>query len=276
MSVTAAFPGKAAFVSVDADNLALQAWEPRTLADTPTTGLAEADVHVWLLQLQQPPHTLEDLATSLTEEERARSSRFHLERDRKRFIAARGLLRQLVGQYTDMPANAVRFLANSHGKPHIETEEGLATFEFNLSHSGDWVVVGFARGAAVGVDIEQIRPMPDMADVARHTFAASEAASIEALPDDQRIDGFFSCWTRKEAYVKAVGLGLSVDLKTFNVHVTPTRHVDNIRYPDTGAVYRVEGLRPLQGYLSAIAVEIPGAATGVFASRPLKHFTLAT
>ena len=93
MSVTAAFPGKAAFVSVDADKLALQAWEPRTLADIPTTGLGEADVHVWLLPLQQPPHTLEDLATSLTAEELARSSRFHLERDRKRFIAARSLLR---------------------------------------------------------------------------------------------------------------------------------------------------------------------------------------
>lgn len=276
MPVTAASPGKATFVSVDADSLALQAWEPRTLADIPATGLSDAEVHVWLLPLQQQPHRLEDLAKTLTQQELARSSRYHFERDRNRFIVARSLLRQLVGQYVGIPANAVQLLTNSHGKPHIETGEGLAPFEFNLSHSGDWAVAGFARGVAVGVDIEEIRPVPDMADVARHTFAAREAMSIEALPEHQRVDGFYSCWTRKEAYVKAVGLGLSVDLKTFNVHVTPTRHVDSIRYADTGAVYRVEGLRPLQGYLSAIAVEIPGATTGGVASRSSKHFTLAT
>lgn len=259
----------------DADTLALQTWEPRALADVSATGLDEGEVHVWLFPLLQPQNTVAELAKNLSEAERARSSRYHFERDRDRFIVARGRLRQLAGRYAGIPASTVQFLLNAHGKPSVAPEQGSAALEFNLSHSGDWAMAVFARGVAVGVDIEEARALPDMADVARHTFSAGEADALERLPDTEYVDGFFSCWTRKEAYVKAAGLGFSIDLKTFDVRVTPTRHVDSIRNPDTGASYQVEGLRPHQGYLAAIAREISGSPASVDMRWVTKHFCLA-
>lgn len=255
---------------------ALQTWEKRTLADVPASGLDNAELHFWLLPLERPPVALEELAKSLTTEELARASRYHFDRDRRHFITARGLLRRLISAYVGTPAHSIPLRTNPYGKPHIKTQAGATQFEFNLSHSGDWALTSFARGAAVGVDIEQVRDMPDMISVAEDTFSAGEVASLKALPVAQQVDGFFSCWTRKEAYVKAVGLGLSLNLKIFDVSVEPSHSADSIRNHETGATYRIEGLRPVPGYWAATASEMRETAGNAAPHRLSKYFALAT
>ncbi|RYG33803.1 MAG: 4'-phosphopantetheinyl transferase superfamily protein [Burkholderiales bacterium] len=262
-------------MSMDATMPAPQTWEPRSLVDAPARGLEDAELHFWLLPLELPAATLENLTKSLTAEELARASRYRFERDRRHFIAARSLLRDLVGRYAGVPSDGIRFRLSSHGKPSIDAGSGLTKLEFNLSHSGEWALAGFARGSSVGVDIELARDMPDLIDVARNTFSAGEAALIEGMRADQQVNGFFRCWTRKESYVKAVGAGFSLDLKAFDVTVDQPLHIDRIRNIESGLKYKVEGVRPLPGYWAATAVEMP-ERVDARANRSSKYFTLAT
>jgi 4'-phosphopantetheinyl transferase len=263
-------------MSSDAAMPSLQKWEPRRLTDLRASELDNVELHYWLLPLQQSTAVFGDLAESLSADELARASRFHFERDRQHFIAARGLLRRLIGHYAGKPADSIRFRANAYGKPGIETQAGPESLEFNLSHSGDWAFAAFARGTKVGVDIEQMRNMPDMIGIAEDNFSAGEVASLKALPAERQADGFFSCWTRKEAYVKAVGLGLSLDLKTFDVSVEPSHNANEIRTPETGSTFRIEGLRPFPGYWAATAAETREIVAPPLTGRLSKYFALAT
>ena len=247
---------------------AYPAWVPSRIADISPNGLGDADVHVWLLPLAHPPATLQELRASLNGEELARASRFHRETDRQRYVGARALLRQLLGRYTDKPATGIAFQLGAFGKPQLAGQAGASPVEFNLSHSGDWALVAVSRRAALGVDIEEVRDVPDMLDVARNTFSTNEVASLEALPADQLAEGFFACWTSKEAYVKATALGLSLDIKTFDVPIAPIPRTDSISGLEAGSAYQVTSFKPLAGYWASVAVGDAPATTSA------KYFSL--
>ena len=166
---------------------------------------------------------LEDL---LSEDEICRSNRFHFEKDRKQFVASRGILRTLLGNYLSCPPKELLFRYNPYGKPFIENKEGLC---FNLAHSQDVAVFGFSIEREIGIDVEQIRQISDMEVLAARFFCKEETAKLMRLLPSDRCSAFFRCWTRKEAYIKALGKGLGIDLDQFEVSFSPGEPVALLR-----------------------------------------------
>jgi 4'-phosphopantetheinyl transferase len=175
-------------------------------------------VHVWPVSIQAPVAVVDQFRSFLASDETARAARFRFEHLQHSFILARGALRILLGRYLNTPPRDLEFRYGTKGKPALAEPAGL---RFNASHSGDMALFAFTIDCELGVDIEAVRSMPDMEDVARRFFCAEEAAELMALSTGQRDQGFFLCWTRKEAYIKATGEGLSAPLDAFRVTLRP-------------------------------------------------------
>ncbi|HZG52707.1 MAG TPA: 4'-phosphopantetheinyl transferase superfamily protein, partial [Pyrinomonadaceae bacterium] len=187
----------------------------------PATLLADGEVHLWRASLAQTPDALRRLYSTLAPDESAKAARYHFPRDRDHYIAARGLLRQLLGRYLAQPPHALRFAYGAYGKPSLDGATAAADLRFNLSHSHELALYAFARGREVGIDIEHIRADFADDDIAARFFSAREVSMLRALPARARTSAFFNCWTRKEAYIKARGEGLSHPLDQFDVSLTP-------------------------------------------------------
>jgi 4'-phosphopantetheinyl transferase len=219
--------------------------------------LAAGHVHLWLLPLDDPPLPLSVLGTALHAEERQRAARFHFERDRHRFIIARGLLRSVIGAYTATAASEVQLRQQDHGKPFIAVSTRAPPIDFNLSHSGSWALLALTAGARVGCDLEVVRDVPEYEDIAAHNFAAAEVRRLLSLPKAQQLDEFFAIWTHKEAYVKALGGGLSIALDGFEVQPAASR----TRLSSTqssGQIlhdWALQGFRPRPDTWAAVAVQ---------------------
>ncbi len=174
----------------------------------PPWHLASGEVHSWCVRLDVPSETTADFYATLSSDERNRSARLRFERDRQRFIVAHGVLRAVLGRYLESPADQIRYVYNAFGKPALGLE--LASrLTFNLSHSADLALIAVAAGADIGVDLEHIRTQPDFAEIARYFFSAAEVDRLNALPSRLQARAFLSCWTKREAYVKACGEGLA-------------------------------------------------------------------
>jgi 4'-phosphopantetheinyl transferase len=160
-------------------------------------------------------------AALLSADERQRAARFVFERDRRRYAAARARLRQLLGERLGVAPESLQFVYSPHGKPALARRPGQRDLRFNLSHCGDVAAYAFAEGREVGVDVEAVRPLPGADEVAMRFFSHRERAAYLRLAASARPQGFFDCWTRKEAFVKALGHGLSHPLEAFDVSLTP-------------------------------------------------------
>lgn len=176
------------------------------------TEIASDEVHVWRASLDDLSIPIREMTSWLSADERERASRFRVEIHRSRFAAARGLLRLLLARYRSTTPDAVQFAYGQHGKPSLA---GDTTLHFNVSHTEGWAVYALAR-VEVGVDIQELRARTDYARIAARFFSPGEVAELQALPPDRAARAFVACWTRKEAYLKARGLGLSL-LSTFDV-----------------------------------------------------------
>jgi 4'-phosphopantetheinyl transferase len=229
-------------------------------ATPPPLGVDEA--HLWRLDLDAAGS--EAAADILSEEERARAARFHFERDRRRFIAGRAALRRILGAYLERAPTALVFVMGHHGKPELE-DPGL---EFNLSHSGGCGLIAVTRGRRIGVDVEGIRTDFACEDIARRFFAPAEVKILAASPPDEYATAFFRCWTRKEAYVKARGDGLSLALDRFEVplEATATRAIAScLDDPPESSRWSLREVLPRPGYLGALVVEGDGWTLRTFA-----------
>jgi 4'-phosphopantetheinyl transferase len=215
--------------------------------------LGEDEVHLWRASLDCDAPVLSRLQTTLSPDEMARADRFVFPADRNHFVAARGILRELLGGYLVLPPARLKFRYGIHGKPALDANASDSALQFNLSHSGGFAIYAFSRGRELGVDVEKIRPQLAGEDLVRRYFASSEVAELQALPTNLRPEAFFLCWTRKEAYVKAHGAGLSLPLDSFTVSLTPGRAVA-LQAADT-ARWSIESLEPTPGYVAAIVVE---------------------
>jgi 4'-phosphopantetheinyl transferase len=206
------------------------AWLP------PPAGLALGpdEVHVWRLPLAQPPEQIAILARTLHPDERDRAARFHFDRDRITFTAARGALRTLTGAYTAAPPGGLVFGYQAKGKPYLAAPPG--DIRFNVSHSGAFALLAFTRNREVGVDVERRRPMQDLLSLADVSFSRQEYATFCSLPAHDQTDAFFSCWSRKEAFIKATGEGIS-QLRDFDVSLRPG---------EPARLLRVKGVLPMQ------------------------------
>jgi 4'-phosphopantetheinyl transferase len=183
--------------------------------------LPEDEVHLWRGDLETIRGGETRWRELLSADELARAARFHFERDRQRFIAARALLRTILASYLTADARALRFSYSKKEKPSLAPPHDGSGVNFNISHSGGIALLAFARRREVGVDVEQIRRDSDLQAIARRFFSANEQTQLARLTDDERVDAFFRCWTRKEAYIKATGDGLSLPLSQFDVSLAP-------------------------------------------------------
>lgn len=234
---------------------------PPAWADPPAAPDLPADeVHVWRAPLDLPGDAVRRLRRLLSDDERERAARFHHERDRLGYIAAHGALRLILGRYLRVDGAALRFRTGAHGKPALDGPENGA-LTFNLSHSHRLALIAVARGRAVGVDVEWMRA--DLADmrVAEQFFSAREVSVLRSLPERDRVQGFFNCWTRKEAYIKARGEGLSMPLHEFDVTLAPGEPVRLLATradPPDAARWQLAALEPGEGYAAAVAAEGQG------------------
>src|SRR5688572_17022812 len=188
------------------------------LMDSACGLLADDEIHVWSAQLEDPDCDVSRFYEALTNDERDRAARFHFERHRRRFIVGRGILRTLLACYLGVRACDIRFEYTAKGKPLL-AEPRVKNFGCNVSHSGDLALFAFALGAPVGVDVEIIRPIEHMDAIAKRFFSPLENEMLQQVTPADRLEAFFNCWTRKEAYIKAEGLGLWIPLDSFTVSV---------------------------------------------------------
>lgn len=178
------------------------------------------EVHVWRFPLDVHEALALDLALDLSDEERGRAARFTFGRDRRRYIAAHGALRRILGPYlSELPAK-ILLTSEAGGKPHLASPE--TDLRFNLAHSGNLGLLAIARGREVGVDVERSRdPFDGVESLATTCMSSEELAALRSLPVGERRAAFFVTWTRKEAFLKGLGDGLARELDTFDVSVPP-------------------------------------------------------
>ena len=216
--------------------------------------MAREEVHVWRIELDRSPDEVAALKQSLNAAEVDRAHRFHFEKDRSDFLVARGSLRAVLARYLDQAAKTLEFKYGAQGKPHLEREG----FSFNLSHSGRLALIAVSGGDAVGVDLEFIKEQTSGLDVARHFFSPDERQVLMSRPPAEQQQLFFTCWTRKESFIKAAGGGLSMPLAQFDV-LWPGLQGCGLRQRGTPVPgnWSINDLHlPDQGYAAALTVDL--------------------
>ena len=228
-------------------------WEK---APTRQPRLASGDVDVWSVQLECSPAYVAVLQHTLSDEECNRADRFHFERDQRRFICARGTLRRLLAEYLDAEAHDLTFSYGPNGKPALSGRFERA-LTFNVSHSKELALVAIGRDVEMGVDVEAVRSIDDADDIASRFFSPRETAQLRALPVLVRTQAFFACWTRKEAYLKALGSGLAKPLDGFDVAFAPGEAAALFVPGDERETARwsIRELAPAPGYTGALVTE---------------------
>jgi 4'-phosphopantetheinyl transferase len=194
----------------------------------------------------------------LSEGELQRAYRFASDRDRRRFAVARAGLREQLAARLGRRPEAIKLVCGAQGKPALEQRRGDPDLRFNVSHCDDVAVYAFSRGREIGVDIEEVRHMDDADDIAMRFFSHRENEAYLALAPNDRALGFFNCWTRKEAFVKALGEGLSHPLDSFDVSLAPGEPARFLRIesasPD-GNDWSMESFSPVRGFVAAVVAQ---------------------
>lgn len=216
-------------------------------------------LQVWRIDLTSLQVELDVLAATLSSEERSRANRFHFVHHRRRFTVAHAALRMILARYLDCQPADIRFRLGDRGKPVLD--QGFPRLHFNLSHSADGALLGLSSRHELGIDLERIRPMTDATALARRFFAAGEIADLLQLPPCEQSLAFFRCWTRKEAYIKAIGEGLACPLDRFRVSLRPEAPVRILEIGDDigeGERWSLHELAPWEGYIGCAAVRFHG------------------
>ncbi|WP_414620717.1 4'-phosphopantetheinyl transferase family protein [Calothrix sp. CCY 0018] len=212
------------------------------------------EVHVWRENLDNAIPFLDDLTRILSEDELVRAKRFHFEQHRQRFIAARGILRNILGRYLNIEASKIKFGYEARGKPFLDQNFHENNLKFNVSHSQDFALYAVSLNNSIGVDLECINSTTDVVSLAQRFFAPSEFAVIESAPQEQQQQLFFRYWTCKEAYLKATGTGLK-DLQKVEISLTLEQPAELMipNIPNSGEWSLLE-IKPFSNCAGAIAV----------------------
>jgi 4'-phosphopantetheinyl transferase len=228
--------------------------------------LGMGDVHVWRACLDCDTSTLSRLESSLSLDETARAERFVLKRDRDHFVIARGILRELLCQYLKCAPQIIEFQYGVNGKPELSGYHTRASVRFNISHSRGVGLFAVSLNRRVGIDLELVRAESAGTEIAARYFSTREVNELRGLPTEQQAQGFFLCWTRKEAYVKAQGAGLQIPLNSFDVSLSPGQPAT--LSVDDEAGWGMESFIPVvcenQYYVAALVVEGKNYRTAFF------------
>jgi 4'-phosphopantetheinyl transferase len=219
--------------------------------------LPEDEVHVWQARVDAESLRESQILDALAEDEIERAARFRFAKDRDQYVVGRSMMRALLGHYLGCLPQEIRLCYSPYGKPDLP--DGLRSdLRFNLSHSRELVLLAVTRGSAIGVDVEFIEPKVINERVAEQFFSPYEVATLKALPAELQVLGFFNCWTRKEAFIKAKGEGLSMPLDQFDVSLQPGQPARLLAVrPNARGLDRwsLLDLRLRDGYVGAVAVE---------------------
>ena len=211
------------------------------------------EVQVWRVWLSTTEPTLGYYRTVLCLDELNRAERFRFENLKRSYIVCRGGLRVLLGHYLGCNPREIEFVCGQKGKPALR---GMSPVRFNISHSGDLALYAFTLDCELGVDVERLRELDDLESIASRFFCAAEASELLSLRPEDRRTAFFRCWTRKEAYVKAVGDGLSIPLDRFQVTLLPgdpSRFVHIANDTQAALQWTLHHLDLAPGYIGALA-----------------------
>ena len=219
-----------------------------TLTTSAAWELGASEIVVWSLRLN-PNSAAAPFDTVLNAAERQRSRRFQQEVHRFLWVQARGALRILLGNYLQQPQTGIAFAEVGRGKPVLANNPEL---DFNLSHSGNMALFAFARRQELGIDVEQVKPLRDMKQIAQRFFSAAEAAALKKKPPAEQLEAFFRCWTRKEAYLKATGDGLFTALDSFEVTLDAPARLLHVRNDDA-AFWTLHDIDSVPGHAAAVA-----------------------
>lgn len=225
--------------------------------------LRPGEVHLWRAPLDLHASIIETLYGTLAADERERAGRFRFPEGRARFTAARGILRDILGRYTGADPASLQFGRQPSGKPFLLAGPGAGKIQFNLSHSKGMGLYGVTLGRPVGVDVESIRPDVEFSRIAERFFTSKEAVALRNCPADLQAAAFFRCWTRKEAFIKAIGEGLAFGLGNFEVSIEPGDPDALLGVgADPAAVHRwhLADVEAPAGFAAAVAVEQRGLA----------------
>lgn len=230
------------------------------MQDTPTFDrqnliLSPHDIHIWCVDLNNPPVEIQALKVTLSPDELERAVRFKFERDQQYFIAARGMLRLILARYLNAEPETIQFSYGSHNKPQLAAPLNTMQIEFNVAHSEGYALYAIAHGIPVGVDIESMTRAVNCTELAERFFSPAEYQNLMQLPESLRQEAFFCAWTRKEAVIKALGLGLSFPLDQFTVSLDPRQPA--VLLDIAGGVAKEWSLisySPVPGFLGALAV----------------------
>lgn len=239
-------------------------FEPRSALSEEEFLLATGALEHWAIPLQADRRAVDDARRLLSPEELRRSSSFYFERDRRRYVIAHAMMRLLLGMYTSCAPQELQLGSNDNGKPFLSRPN--RSIHFNLSHSGDLALLAISGDNEMGVDIEQLAKLHDRDALAERMFSTAERHALKHLHEDLRDLSFLLCWTRKEAYAKAIGDGLRTDFQKFDVNLTPhTRpRLIAINCDRTAAqAWSLFVLSPFPGYVGATAIQArPRRCTG--------------
>jgi 4'-phosphopantetheinyl transferase len=214
-------------------------------------------VDIWRVHLDEPAPAGSE-ASVLSADEIARANRFHFDKDRIHFTRCRSALRGLLAGYLRIPATEIHFEYLTSGKPQLEADQNPRALQFNVSHSANVALIAVGSEHRLGVDIEEIRDDVETNSLAERFFSVRERAGLQALPDHLRVQGFFACWTRKEAFLKATGDGLSFPLADFSVTTHPDLDpaLEEIRgNAEARKQWFLTDLNVVDGYRATVAVE---------------------
>jgi 4'-phosphopantetheinyl transferase len=227
---------------------------------TPRPALEPRQIHVWKVRFTDFESRVREFEGDLSDGEVSRANRFVFPADREKFIVGRSILRRLLGEYVGLSARELKIEAGKFGKPFLSNLLHGHAIRFNLSHSAGLCLLAFRVDAEIGIDIERVRLDVSVVDLAQRYFAAEEVAELAELPGAHQVPGFFRCWTRKEAYLKARGMGLQISLDQFAVSLNQGNPV-KLKSSDANR-WQVESIDPEEGYAGAIATEKGAVSLG--------------
>ena len=224
-----------------------------------TLTLSSQDIHIWRANLDLPIEQIERFLETLSADEKIRAERFHFERHRNFFIAARGILREILSRYSELKPEEWRFNYGTRGKPEIAESCGVKNLEFNVSHSEEIALYGITRASKIGVDIEKIRSLDDAEKIAQRFFLPQEFLWLSKLSPAEKKAAFFSLWTCKEAYLKAIGEGLAFGLDQFEIGFSTDglpKIISIQGNKEAGKYWFLQQFNPVLGYVGSVAVKV--------------------
>jgi len=217
--------------------------------------LHPSEAHVWRFGLEPPATELAELESTLDDRELRRADSFRGKGLRSKFVAGRGMLRRLLGGYLGEAPSRIAFTYGANGKPELASDR--TEFRFNLAHTGSLALLAVTKAGAVGVDVEALRPFENAERIIERFFSKAEQKAFLDLPESERFTAFYLGWTRKEAYLKAVGTGLATRLDSFDVSLTPGLPAALLRVeddPDAHKHWEMFDLNPGEGFAGALVV----------------------